>query len=131
MTKKNYEQLPKLKDDYPDLQILAFPCNQFGGQEPGTHAEILSFVRQFDPQMTDKLEFFEKGDVNGRKTRPVFAWLRQELPNAEDGTTTVRWNFTKFLVDHEGKPFQRYGPKTAPDEIRPDIEKLLEKAKAK
>lgn len=96
MTKANYTQLPKLADDYGarGLKILAFPCNQFGGQEPGTHSEIIEFVKKFDPDMAEKLIFFEKADVNGANAREVFSYLKKELPNA-DGTSDVRWNFGK------------------------------------
>jgi len=99
LTKANYTQLPKLADDYGarGLKILAFPCNQFGGQEPGTHSEIIEFVKKFDPDMPEKLIFFEKADVNGANAREVFSYLKKELPNA-DGTKDVRWNFGKFLV---------------------------------
>jgi glutathione peroxidase len=91
--------LPKLYEDYKSrgFKILAFPCNQFGGQEPGTHDEIIEFVKTFDADMPKKLTFFEKADVNGAKAREVFAFLKQSLPN-EDGTLDVRWNFGMCLV---------------------------------
>ena len=69
-----------------------FPA-QFGGQEPGTPEEILEFVKKFDEKMANKLVFFEKGDVNGKKAREVFAFLKEKLPD-EDGTTAIRWNFS-------------------------------------
>jgi hypothetical protein len=79
------------------FQILAFPCNQFGGQEPGTHEEILEFVKtKFDPDIDQKLRFFEKADVNGANAREVYSFLKPVAPN-EDGTTDVRWNFGKFV----------------------------------
>jgi glutathione peroxidase-family protein len=74
------------------LEILAFPCNQFGGQEPGTHDEILQFVRRFDEQMDQKLHFFEKADVNGPNSREVFTFLKSALPS-DDGSANIRWNF--------------------------------------
>ena len=71
----------------------------------GTHEEILKFVEQFGCK--DKLEWFKKGHVNGAKTREVFSFLKHKLPS-EDGTTDVRWNFAKFLVDHEGNAYKRF-----------------------
>lgn len=76
--------------------------------------------------MPEKLDFFEKADVNGANTREVFSFLKSKLPNA-DGSTDVRWNFYKFLVGHDGVPFKRYDVTTAPDSIRDDIEALLKK----
>lgn len=76
--------------------------------------------------MDSKLVFFEKADVNGGNAREVYSFLKKVLPN-EDESTDVRWNFAKFLVDHEGTPFKRYGPKTDPFDIKDDIEALLKK----
>lgn len=91
----------------------------------GTHDEILAFVdTKF--QSKDKFTWFEKGHVNGKETREVYSFLKNKLP-AEDGTTDIRWNFAKFLVDHEGMPFKRYGPKTNPEDMKDDIEQLLAK----
>ena len=94
LTKLNYTQLPQLADELgpQGLKILAFPCNQFGGQEPGSAQEILDFVKKFDANMADKLIFFEKGDVNGDKARDVYKYLTTALPN-EDGTIDISWNF--------------------------------------
>lgn len=127
LTKKSYTQFNQLADDYGEkgLKILAFPCNQFGGQEPGSAKEILEFVETFG--VRDKLTFFKKGDVNGRKTREVFSFLKRELADEEDGARDIRWNFTKFLLDREGKPVKRYGPKTPPFAMKEDIEELLKK----
>ena len=77
------------------LQILAFPCNQFGGQEPGTHEEIIQFVQGFDPQMTEKVDFFEKANVNGPSTREVFSFLKRALPTSS-GSIEISWNFGEF-----------------------------------
>lgn len=123
----NYTNLSKLVDKYDNrgFKVLAFPCNQFNGQEPGTHQDILDFVQQkFGAK--DKITFFEKGDVNGANTREVFSFLKQSLPN-EDGSTDIRWNFGKFLVDHEGNPIKRYGSSTNPMEMEEVINELLEK----
>lgn len=74
----------------------------------------------------DKFTWFEKGHVNGTKTREVYSFLKGKLPS-DDGTADIRWNFAKFLIDHEGTPFKRYGPKTSPEEMVPDIEELMKK----
>jgi len=127
LTKSNYVQFSKLYDAYSGkgFKILAFPCNQFGAQEPGTDEEILAFVdKNFSAK--DKFTWFDKGHVNGKETREVYSFLKRKLP-AEDGTTDIRWNFAKFLVDHEGTPFKRYGPKTNPEDMVKDIEELLAK----
>jgi len=94
LTKLNYTQLPTLSDEYgpKGLKILAFPCNQFGAQEPGSAQEIKDFVKKFDANMEDKLTFFEKGDVNGDTARDVYKYLTTTLPN-EDGTVDIAWNF--------------------------------------
>ena len=131
---------------------MAFPCNQFGAQESvsdrriarsnavcrvpltplrraqGTHEHILNFVEEkFGAK--DKFAWFAKGHVNGKDTREAYSFLKSRLP-AEDGTTDIRWNFAKFLVDHEGAPFKRYGPKTEPKDLVPDIEELLKRKEA-
>lgn len=85
---------------------------------------MLRFVEKKAPGARDKIDWFEKGDVNGANAREVFAFLKRELPD-EDGIENVSWNFTKFLVDREGRPFRRYGPRTSPLSFRGDIEKLL------
>lgn len=127
LTKANYVQFSKLYDEYNSkgLKLLAFPCNQFGGQEPGIHAEILEFVES-NFGAKEKFTWFEKGHVNGKNTREVYSFLKQKLPSA-DGSADIRWNFAKFLVDREGTPFKRYGPKTKPDDMVADIEELLAK----
>ena len=105
--------------------ILAFPCNQFGGQEPGTNDEILDFVqKKFAAK--NKFIWFTKGHVNGKDTREVYSFLKNALP-AEDGTLDIRWNFAKFLVDHEGKPYKRYSPQTNPEDMITDIDAMLQK----
>lgn len=126
LTKQNYTELPQLIDEYGPrgLKVLAFPCNQFGGQEPGTHEEILKFVDKFFPH--EKVTWFAKGDVNGAGTREAFSFLKRELP-AEDGSSNIRWNFAKFLIDHEGKPFKRYSPTAPPVSLKDDIETLLKR----
>lgn len=99
LTKVNYTQLPQLADEYGPrgFKILAFPCNQFGAQEPGTHEEILEFVKKYDPEMDKKLIFFEKGDVNGANAREPYTFLKKVLPGSE-GSPDIRWNFGKRSV---------------------------------
>lgn len=130
LTKANYVQFSKLYDEYDSrgFKILAFPCNQFGAQEAGTNEEILEFVEsKFGAK--DKFTWFEKGHVNGKDTREIYSFLKKKLP-WEDGTADIRWNFAKFLIDHEGTPFKRYGSKTTPEEMAADIEELLIKKEA-
>lgn len=126
MAQENYTQMSQLVDEYGDrgLKVLAFPCNQFAFQEPGSHEEILAFVDGFFPH--EKVTWFEKAHVNGKDTREVFSFLKRELPN-KDGTRDVAWNFAKFLVDHKGKPYKRFGSKKPPLDIKDDIEFLLKR----
>ncbi len=93
--------------------MLAFPCNQFGSQEPGTNAEILEFAKS-----TYNVEFpmFAKVEVNGDGACDLYKFLKAEHPD-EDGNTDIAWNFTKFLVDRTGKVVARFGPRTTPEEI--------------
>jgi glutathione peroxidase-family protein len=94
LTKQNYQELPQLSDEYSarGLKILAFPCNQFGAQEPGDKEQILEFVKRFDADMAEKLTFFEKADVNGANAREVFSYIKPLAPNSDD-TIDIRWNF--------------------------------------
>jgi len=103
------------------LAVLAFPCNQFGAQEPGDAAEIASFC-----SLTYDVSFpvFAKIDVNGDHAAPLFEYLKKEAPGLL-GSKAIKWNFTKFLVDRSGKVVDRYAPTTAPKDIEGAIEKLL------
>ena len=118
-----YEGLEELYRDYKDrgLEILAFPCNQFGAQEPGDAAEIANFC-----SLTYDVSFplMAKIDVIGSDADPIFKHLKKEAPGLL-GSTSIKWNFTKFLVDRSGKTVERYAPTTKPADIRTDIEKLL------
>jgi glutathione peroxidase len=129
LTKRDYTQLAELVDEYGSrgFQVLAFPCNQFGGQEPGTADDILKLAASYGATK-EKIVFFEKGDVNGANAREVFSFLKEQLP-FEDGTTNVMWNFGKFLVDREGNPAERFGSKDEPNSMKTSIEALLEKGK--
>mmetsp|Transcript_15151 Transcript_15151/g.22328 ORF Transcript_15151/g.22328 Transcript_15151/m.22328 type:complete len:128 (+) Transcript_15151:230-613(+) len=124
MTDANYSQLVQLHDEYTSqgLDILAFPCNQFGAQEPGTNEEILQFAAKYGAD--SKFHWFEKGDVNGEKTREVYSFLKGKIP------ADIRWNFATFLVDHEGSVAHRFSPtKKVYQELKPNIEELLKMKK--
>ena len=103
------------------LVVLGFPCNQFGGQEPGDEAAIGEFC-----SLTYDVTFpmFAKVDVNGADTHPVFAFLKAGAPGVL-GTEGIKWNFTKFLVDRDGKVVDRYASAHKPEDMAGDIERLL------
>lgn len=117
-----YEGLQKLHSKYANkgLSILGFPCNQFLGQEPGTEEEIKNFCMS---NFGVEFDMFSKIDVNGDDTHPLYVYLKE----AAGGfiTDTIKWNFTKFLVDRDGKVIKRYAPSVKPSEIEADIKKLL------
>lgn len=118
-----YGELQKLYEAYRDqgLEILGFPCNQFGGQEPGTSEEAASFC-QLNYGVT--FPVFAKVDVNGEQAHPLFQNLKKEQPgDTPDGE--IVWNFTKFLVDRNGNVVQRFEPKEAPEVMKDSIESLL------
>ena len=103
------------------LEILGFPCNQFGAQEPGSEKEIENFC-EVNYGVTFPL--FAKVDVNGDNTAPLYRHLKKAKPGLL-GSEAIKWNFTKFLVDRKGKVVERYAPKVEPEAIADDIEKLL------
>ena len=103
------------------LEILGFPCNQFGGQEPGTDTEIAQFC---ELNYGVSFPMFAKVDVNGADASPLFKYLKAEAPGML-GSEMVKWNFTKFLVDREGKVVARFAPKDTPEAIASDVEKVL------
>lgn len=103
------------------LEILGFPCNQFGAQEPGTADEIATFC---EVNYGVTFPMFGKVDVNGEHAAPLFEYLKKGKPGLL-GSEGIKWNFTKFLVDRNGKVVQRYAPSTEPSAIAGDIEKLL------
>lgn len=139
-----YEALEALYEKYHDrgLEILDFPCNQFGNQAPGSEEEIHQFCTARYKTQFDQLA---KIEVNGENASPLFTFLKQALPDEEVSglknkmamkainkiSTTaknpgdVKWNFTKFLVDREGNPVKRYSPTLDPSKIEDDILKLL------
>lgn len=118
-----YEGLEKLYQTYKSqgFEILAFPSNQFGGQEPGNAEEIQNFCKV---NFGVTFPLFEKIDVNGENTHPLYVFLKKEASGFL-GTETIKWNFTKFLINKEGKVVERYGSSTKPSELRKDIENIL------
>ena len=103
------------------LQVLGFPCDQFGHQEPGDEAEIKSFC-----SLTYAVSFpmFAKIKVNGADAHPLYVYLKQARPGIL-GLEAIKWNFTKFLVDRHGTPTKRYAPSDKPDSMAADVEALL------
>ncbi|MGM0640868.1 MAG: glutathione peroxidase [Thermotogota bacterium] len=118
-----YEDLQKLYEEYKDqgFEILAFPCNQFGSQEPGDNEEIRSFCKlNYDVTFP----IFDKIDVNGENTHPIYKYLKENvkgLLNSKD----IKWNFTKFLVDKNGDVVKRFAPIKKPLKMKKDVEELL------
>jgi glutathione peroxidase len=118
-----YKGLNQLHKDLSPrgFSVLAFPCNQFGEQEPG-NAEV---IEHFCQEIYDiRFPIFAKIAVKGRQAHPLYHWLTREKRGFL-GTQSIKWNFTKFLVDREGKVSRRFGSITKPRAIRPDIERLL------
>jgi glutathione peroxidase len=103
------------------FEVLGFPCNQFGGQEPGTAEEIRSFC---STKYDVTFPLFAKIDVNGKNTEPLFHWLKTQAKGVL-GTEAIKWNFTKFLVDAEGTVVDRYGSTATPEELDPIVAKMV------
>jgi glutathione peroxidase len=118
-----YKELQDLYIKYHSqgLEILAFPCNQFGGQEPGTPQQIEAFC---SARFGVTFPVFQKTDVNGSNTHPLFEYLKTAAPGLL-GTEAIKWNFTKFLVNRNGLPVKRFASASSPASISADIEKLL------
>jgi glutathione peroxidase len=118
-----YEGLEALYRKHKDqgFAVLGFPCNQFGAQEPGSEAEIGAFC---ESNYGVTFPMFSKIDVNGGHAHPLYEYLKSAVPGVA-GTEAIKWNFTKFLVDRDGKVVERYAPTTTPAVIEKDIEKLL------
>ena len=118
-----YDGLQSLQDQYDSekFSVLAFPCNQFGGQEPGTDNEIQEFC-----SLNFKTTFpvFSKIDVNGENAHPLYKFLCSEKKGVL-GSENIKWNFTKFLINSDGDPVARYASTTTPEKISKDIEKLI------
>jgi glutathione peroxidase len=118
-----YEGLEKIYNQFKDkgFVILAFPCNQFGAQEPGTNNEIKEFCSA-NYKVTFPL--FDKIDVNGDNASPLYQYLTSSKPGIM-GTKAIKWNFTKFLIGKDGKAIERYGSSATPEQIAEDIKKIL------
>ena len=118
-----YKGLEAVYEKYKDqgLEILGFPCNQFGKQEPGAADEIGAFCeKNYGVSFT----MFDKIDVNGDDAHPLYEFLKNEAPGVL-GSKGIKWNFTKFLVNQDGKVLKRYAPKDKPEAIEKDIAALL------
>jgi glutathione peroxidase len=120
---KQYSGLQELYNKYKTkgLVILGFPCNQFGEQEPGNENEIKQFCSS---KFGVNFPLFSKIDVNGVNSAPLYKFLKNEAKGVM-GTEDIKWNFTKFLVDKNGKVVDRYASKTTPDDLTSKIEELL------
>lgn len=118
-----YKELQDLYVKYHSqgLEIFAFPCNQFGGQEPGTPQQIEAFC---STRFGVTFPVFQKTDVNGSNTHPLYEYLKKAAPGLL-GTEAIKWNFTKFLVNRNGLPVKRFASASSPASISADIEKLL------
>jgi len=117
-----YKGLEELYEKYKDqgLEILDFPCNQFGHQAPGTDGEIVEFC-----QLRYNVSFkqFSKIEVNGKNEAPLYTYLKSQKGGVFGGN--IKWNFTKFLIDREGNVVERYAPTVTPEQIEADVAKLL------
>jgi glutathione peroxidase len=118
-----YKDLQTLYEEFHSrgLEILAFPCNQFGGQEPGTPQQIEEFC---STKFGITFPIFQKIDVNGPHTHPLFVYLKTAAPGLL-GTEAIKWNFTKFLIGRDGLLVKRYASASSPASISADIQKLL------
>jgi glutathione peroxidase len=118
-----YQALQALHQQFSGqpFAILAFPCNQFGHQEPGDNASIQQFCQK---QFGIGFDLFAKIDVNGKDTHPLFRFLKHAAPGF-CGWQSIKWNFTKFLVDADGKTVKRYAPFVSPTRLQADISQRL------
>ena len=118
-----FKGLEELHEKYKGkgLEILGFPCNQFGKQDPGSNDEINQFC-ELNYGVT--FTMFQKVDVNGDNAHPLFKYLKKQAPGVL-GTEAIKWNFTKFLVDQNGKVLERYAPTDTPEKIEKDVARLL------
>jgi glutathione peroxidase len=118
-----YKGLEELYRKYKNqgFEVLGFPCNQFGAQEPGDAEEIKNFC-----SLTYDVSFpmFQKVDVNGENTHPLYEYLKKEERGLL-GTEGIKWNFTKFLIDKKGNVVERFAPQTKPEDLEKDLKKLL------
>lgn len=117
-----YKGLQELQDTYGDrgFEVLGFPCDQFGHQEPGDEEEIATFCER---NFGVSFPLFAKIDVNGDDAHPLYQWLKKEEGGLLGGK--IKWNFTKFLVGRDGQVVDRFAPTTKPEKLTGDIEKAL------
>ena len=117
-----YEGLEKLHKNYSEkgLVILGFPCNQFGNQEPGEAGEIEEFCQV---NYGVSFQMFDKINVNGKDADPLFKFLKSQLRGLLG--SKIKWNFTKFLIDKNGKPVKRFAPTTKPGNMQKNIKEIL------
>lgn len=118
--KNHYEELNELYEEYSEtkgLRILGFPCNQFGGQEPGDSDAICTFINA----KSVKFDMYKKIEVNGNHAHPLWKYLKHK----QGGTLGdfIKWNFTKFVIDKDGQPVGRFGPNTSPNKLVSTLEK--------
>ncbi|KAM4094516.1 hypothetical protein ACB094_04G117800 [Castanea mollissima] len=122
VTNSNYTELNQVYEKYKDqgLEILAFPCNQFGAQEPGSNEQILEFACT---RFKAEFPIFDKVDVNGNNAAPLYKFLKSSKGGIFGDS--IKWNFSKFLVDKDGNVIDRYAPTTSPLSIEKDVKKAL------
>ena len=118
-----YEGLEAMYQKYRErgLTVLGFPCNQFGAQEPGSAEEIGNFCQK---NYGVSFPMFEKIDVNGEGTHPLYRWLKSGARGLL-GSEAIKWNFTKFLIDRKGQVVDRFAPTTKPEDLQSNVEALL------
>lgn len=118
-----FEGLQKLHEHYAGqgLEVIGFPCNQFGGQDPASNAEIGAFCQK---NYGVNFTMMEKIDVNGDQAHPIYQWLKQEATGIL-GSEAIKWNFTKFLIGKNGLVLKRYAPLDKPEKLARDIETAL------
>ncbi|KAG0587357.1 hypothetical protein KC19_2G158700 [Ceratodon purpureus] len=124
LTNTNYKELADLYTKYKDqgFEVLAFPCNQFRGQEPGSNEEIKEFACT---RFKAEYPIFDKIDVNGAQEAPLYKYLKSQKGGGWLLGDSIKWNFAKFLVDKKGNVVDRYAPTTAPSKIEKSIQKYL------
>jgi glutathione peroxidase len=118
-----YQELQQLHQQFHarGLEVLGFPCNQFGKQEPGSEQEIGAFC---EANYGVRFPLFAKIDVNGANAHPLYRYLKDAAPGLL-GSKSIKWNFTKFLISRDGSVYRRYAPRITPQALIDDIEKLL------
>ncbi|XP_030745805.1 phospholipid hydroperoxide glutathione peroxidase-like [Sitophilus oryzae] len=124
MTERNYKQLNEIYDKFGQskgLRILAFPCNQFMNQEPGTNAEIAAFAKS----MNVKFDMFSKIEVNGDGAHPLYKYLKFKQPGTKENDDSIEWNFAKFIIDKNGQVVERHVPQDNPLDLIPSLEKYF------